>query len=513
MPAKWAIFFYIVPSSPDNSTNLDARAKRARNEITRLAKKYSADMRISYRLGHSGATPADRVVFPRNGDPVSEPEQDVYAPGDPRPFRQFLKWAHQKGCRGQRCAVFFWGHGFGPAGLFSLEDLGQLGLAASTAAPVPVNVLNNLPRAVSKLSRVVNNLPRVVLPAPGPPAAPSANREIDVAVPLEARVHVERTSRGTRLRINDRDKRTINVPHDLVMQSGDGQYYLRVQLPEVLAGPRPPFIAPTSENQFFLLSTVNLHAGMAALKKLRKRRIDIMLFQDCWVSGLEYAVGLQPDGRVMVASQTLLPIQRDPWPYDRLFRILRDSSLGKQKSYSRLARRVVRVLRNWHVNQQQLRPITALNVSDKTVARAFARLVKLLHRTVKPKQKLSLEHLYSNAPTKNRKKGLYKVGNTGLVDVLRLCAHLEASVADAKLQRACRKLAKAVTTKLILAHDTPDRNRYKGVTVYYQPSQKTVDRLNESNDAHIEWLQQFQYRHFAFDKATRWGHFGFEMQE
>jgi hypothetical protein len=297
------------------------------------------------------------------------------------------------------------------------------------------------------------------------------------------------------------------------MQSGDGKYYLRVLPPKVLQGAPSPFIPPAVTPQVSLLSAGNLHSGMADLKKLRKRRTDIMLFQDCWVSGLEYAVGLQPDGWVMVASQTLLPIQRDPWPYERLFRILRSSSLGTQKSYSRLARQVVDVLRNWHVNQQQLRPITALNVNDKTVGRAFSRLVHLLQRAVKPKQKLSLEHLYSNAPKKNRKKGLYKVGNTGLVDVLRLCEHLEASFNNAKLQRACRKLAKAVTTKLILAHDTPDRHRYRGVTVYYQPSQKTVDLLDATNDAHIEWLQQFQYRHFAFDKATRWRHFGFEMQE
>ena len=46
----WALFFYFAPSSPDNSTRLDSRAKRARDEIVRLAGHHPQELRIAYRF-------------------------------------------------------------------------------------------------------------------------------------------------------------------------------------------------------------------------------------------------------------------------------------------------------------------------------------------------------------------------------------------------------------------------------------------------------------------------------
>src|SRR5687767_8918831 len=139
MAVKWALFFYLVPRSPDNSTKLDARAKRARDEIVRLARKYPNELRVAYRLAYSGAEPAERVVVGTQADKdASMVEKDLFLPGDPALLPQFLRWAHKNGCVGKRCAVFFWGHGFGPAGLFSLEDLELFGAVARKAAPITV---------------------------------------------------------------------------------------------------------------------------------------------------------------------------------------------------------------------------------------------------------------------------------------------------------------------------------------------------------------------------------------
>src|SRR5678815_2886356 len=172
----WALFFYFVPNSPDNSTKLDSRAKRARDEVVRLAGKYPKDLRIAYRLALSDANPAKRVVLDPNRI-IEEDEDTVYDPGDPEPFKKFFGWAHNKGCRGKRCAVFLWGHGFGPAGLFSLEDLIDLGVA-NTAAPITLPTLPQLPgptigpSPTTSSARKVYTIPSVSLPglSPGPTA-------------------------------------------------------------------------------------------------------------------------------------------------------------------------------------------------------------------------------------------------------------------------------------------------------------------------------------------------------
>jgi hypothetical protein len=548
MKTKWAILFYIVPRSPDNDTKLDRRAERVRDEIVRLARKYPDDLRVAYRLAPSGPDPATRVVIGKTPDKdKTMTEADTYLPGEPAPLPQFLRWAHKNGCKGKRCAVFFWGHGFGPAGLFSLEDLQEFRAVAKTAVPIevpqlksPANIKTVLPQPANVASatpltmavprsssgRVATDAREPVAIASAMPltmavphsssgrVATSAREPVAIirtAVPIAAGVHVQIGSRFATIRRSDGRQLKLR-PDALFTKNNQIFIYTPPQLIE--AKPTQPVLS-TKASYSALTTAPNLEKGLKALQKVRKRPIDIVFFQTCWASGLEFAHQMKGDARAMVASQTLVPIQMEPWPYAQLFAKLRKASKLDGPSLKRLVRSLVRTLGTWHNTQQQRRPITGLSLKDKSVTKAFERVVKLLktHATRGP---LELEYLYSNAPKKDRKNGLYKTENTGLIDVLRLCDHFAAHNGDRSVVSAARKLAKLLKKKLILGHHTPDKELYRGVTVYYHPSQDTIDRLNLAtyvDNAHIEWLMEPQYEELSFAHESKWTPFAFENQQ
>ncbi len=476
MTAKWAIFFYLVPRDPENRTNLDVRAKRVRDEIVRLARKYPRDLRIAYRLAPSGPNPAERVVVGETLD-TRMVEDEVYDPGDPTALGKFLRWAHENGCVGQRCAVFFWGHGWGPAGLFSLEDLELLGLVAPNAAPV-------------------------IAPAQSPQPANAPAAGVHAAYPIVPGLEVRANARFAVIRRPDGIR--LHMPaHGIARHHNDYVIY-----------PAMPHGAFAEVPHRTTTTVVNLASGLKTLARLRGTPVDLALFQCCWVSNLESAHQLRGELNAMIGSQTLVPILQNPWPYERLFKVMMGTSSLTEASLKRLTGQLVRILGQWHTLQNQRRPITALNTRDVSVAPAFADLVRALKLTTPAGQALNFEHLYSNAPRRDRKNGLYRTENSGLIDVLRLCEDLQQAHRAPSVIAAARTLEKAVTENLILAHHTPDPKLYRGATVYYQPSQTTIDWLKlptHSDNASIKWLLPHEYSYLSFVRASKWGAFAFEM--
>jgi len=482
MPAPdWALFFYFAPSSPDNSTRLDSRAKRARDEIVRLAGHHPQELRIAYRLALSGLDPGVRVVLHPAGT-IQQDEDVVYDPGDPEPFKKFFRWAHNHGCRGKRCAVFLWGHGFGPAGLFGMEDLIDLGITR-LAAPISLPIgqggigAKALRGSFAELSGVKADL-----------------------------------KRGT---VRRTDGLTIKFPHGALIERA-GAVFAQVK-PEVpigrqrrIAGGVPLALMPAVIRSVKDVdtTTVNLKFGLAGLRELRRKPTDVLLFQSCWMSGLEVARQLRGEVKTMIGSQTLMPIQPDPWPYAQLLAALRTSRGSSHRETRLLVEKLVTILSRWHTIQRQKRPITGLNLEDNTLPEAFKRLVQALRPDAQAKP-LKLEHLYSNAKTRDRSQGRYKKENSGVIDVLRLCDELAAPTRSAQVKGAAKQLANILREKVIVAHRTPDRDLYRGVTVFYRPSPETETELERV--AHIEFLQKPEYEFFSFAR-TNWTHFAFELQ-
>src|SRR6185503_5588579 len=154
---------------------------------------------------------------------IQEDEDTVYDAGNPEPFKKFFRWAHRHGCRGKRCAVFLWGHGYGPAGLFSLEDLIDLGQARVVA---PTGVTGNLKRGAV---RAANGL-KIKLP----PAA-LAPVESEAQIPPQSKI-------------------AAGVPLAALSRT----------IPNVVN---------------VVNTTINLKSAFAQLRELRGKPIDVLLFQ------------------------------------------------------------------------------------------------------------------------------------------------------------------------------------------------------------------------------------------
>jgi hypothetical protein len=317
-------------------------------------------------------------------------------------------------------------------------------------------------------------------------------------VRLNPGVTVEKTTKRALLRLDN--DRTIEVPRDAVFRTGR-EWHVLVDSPPFTGRPSRPL--PDDLSPVVVIDVIE--PGLVDLKRLRKHQpIDVVLFQACWVSNVETVSAIRKYANAMVASQTLLPVgDVDPWPYERLFEILTGSEPAERPGSVQMVERLVSALGQWHTDQRQQRPITGLDLREISVEGAFARLVQELVRMLPSGRKLSLQHLYSNAESTDRPKGLYQFGNTGLIDVQRLCTHLDENVTDEKVKQACGQLRDAIR-KLVVAHATPHASLYRGVTVFYHPSQTIADQLQTRN-------RIWSNRSLEFNKATGWTKFGFEQ--
>ena len=286
---SWCVIFYLVGRAPrgiktwqDPVTGLTAGTLDPKlddviqNAIENLpcasllgvlGEKAWKDVHVVYRAiwdDYQLRPPLAKVVSWRLGAPSAE----YFAGESTNPgtidltddLTHFFDWTYDN-CPADHYAVFFWGHSFGPSGLFEVGEKPSIPLPPGGVVP-----------------------PGPAPPGPPPPPAsmlPSSLPAGGAVVPMEAPAP---EFAFTSLNISELADALLSL----------------VELRELEPG------APT--------------AGQSL-------KVDVALFQDCWMSTLETIYELQDAARYIIASQSLVPIGYHPngsigpnWPYGDLIR-------------------------------------------------------------------------------------------------------------------------------------------------------------------------------------------------
>jgi hypothetical protein len=225
---------------------------------------------VSWRLG----APSADYFAKENYDPLSIDLTDD--------LQFFFNWAFEN-CPADHYSVFFWGHSFGPGGLFEVAE-------------------------------------KPLLPPPPPPLPP---------------------------------------PTVAAGSGGTWPPPPPAALPPIVV-PESPITSPyVPQLTFTSIGLTDLAGALLRLMNLRKldqpdlvaagqsMKIDVVAFQDCWMSTLETAYQLQDSAQYLIASQSLVPIGYNLngqlpgaiWPYEDLIGALvhqqpyPDSLLGILKTF------------------------------------------------------------------------------------------------------------------------------------------------------------------------------------
>jgi hypothetical protein len=125
----WTVMFYIVAEPVPNTSvaedpvALDAAADAELDAIADAARRFDRDLQVVCQVDFNGRRDVRRFVMDstgRNEVPLSAPDAHSI-PGKRNTLRRFLTWGSST-FRSERQAVFFWGHSFGPAGMFQTRD-------------------------------------------------------------------------------------------------------------------------------------------------------------------------------------------------------------------------------------------------------------------------------------------------------------------------------------------------------------------------------------------------------
>jgi hypothetical protein len=231
---------------------------------------------VAYRAIWADVTknPEARVVDPSSSAPTATyfPGETLYDVGLSfdltTDITDFFLWVYDK-CPANHYAVFFWGHAMGPGGLFEQSE------RPIVISPPLMFVLRFARRLIGR-----NRY-----------SAAAGIRSLQRAL-----------RRIVLRRIADQRRTTMG-----------SSSYLPPRIPPVAPGTMPP--PPPLPSS----PPLPVPPGQAVPK------VDAVLFQDCWMAGIETAFELQDDVRYIVASQSLVPIglkaDGSPgavWPYQKM---------------------------------------------------------------------------------------------------------------------------------------------------------------------------------------------------
>jgi hypothetical protein len=299
-PKRWCVMLYMTSNTPASSTpvnrpdsetgvpaagpaaaTLDQKLDQVVNVIRSLPCATNNgisqdpdwdDVYVAYRAiwDDPFRDPEARVVRPELSAPSTKyfPGETIFDVGYAIDFTKdltlFFEWAYEH-CPAQQYAVFFWGHAMGPAGFFQPSE-----------KPVVVSPL------VAFLMKVFSFLTGTRW---------SGNLGIGAVSDAIGSIVQNRLKDGSLPPVEE-DNRTVAVPP---------------------AGPGAP-----GDPDAPIVFTV----GQVVPK------VDVVLFQDCWMGTLETAFELQDDVRYIVSSQSLVPAGFAPgqqlgavWPYESLISI------------------------------------------------------------------------------------------------------------------------------------------------------------------------------------------------
>jgi hypothetical protein len=424
----WCVLMYFVGTAPGGlDPRLDVKLQQCLDALDLLpcndsmkesAHPHWARVHVVYRAIWNDPTKAPtggvihwRLFAPKvpalGASVVGDLEQDLHA---------FYSWAFAT-CPAKRYAVYFWGHSFGPGGLF---EVGRPIIVDAPPSPIVWTGLT-ITAAKTSLKTIVSRralaLERVRSLTPTNPSEPGPP-------------------------------------------------------------PPPPF----------------------------QPKVEIVLFQDCWMSTLETMYALQDTVRYVVASQSLVPIGYDKvteqpnplatWPYEAII-----NALLTQPSY---ADEALKELRNYFSTSDIQRfpnptvPFALLDLGEEPdlvstrLTSPFRQLVSALEPLGKAGRGQLIEaqdavagRLYKYVVDKGQL--VMRAGDIALIDVVTLCEHLDTAGAysgvpfppgqDALIRSAARKVKEAlvgdgVTAPVIKdkfeAFDPGGELKFTGVSVLYK---------------------------------------------
>jgi len=490
---QWCVMFYLVAQIPDlieqpdyetgartPGQTLDGQLDDVVNAITSLpcateagiaAEPQWNDVYVAYRAiwDDNAHSPEARVVRPEASAPSTQ-YFDGESPSDislsidlSADIRKFFEWAYEN-CPAQHYAVFFWGHAMGPGGLF------HQGERPVVVAPLVAFVL----RFVRQIFGIYRWSGSVGL---------EGFREAIQPIVAKRRIHKHAATRRRSLR------RSRSTSTDT-------------------GAPPPPPPPSTSSNP-----------STAVVPK-----VEVVLFQDCWMAGLETAFELQNDVRYIIASQSLVPIGLNPvegqpgttWEYKKLI-----DALLTQTNYAAALLGLLKAFfdvggNNIYPNKKVL--FSLLDCGDtqdhvsNSITTSYLNLVKAL-QPLGPdgRSKLIDQSDGTAGRLYEMSGGSIQVGDQSLIDVLTMCTYFQApdqwppslvvATADRdEIVKCAGSLQQAVDALIVDRFQSPPQATsvpvYTGVTALY----KTW--IPSGDDVYIDNTFRVPYEALRFSKET-----------
>jgi hypothetical protein len=418
--------------------------------------------------------PEARVVRPEASAPSTKyfPGETIldvgYAIDFTKDLTLFFEWAYAN-CPAQQYAVFFWGHAMGPAGFLQPSQK---------------------PKVVSPL---VAFLMKIVFFLTG--TRWSGNLSVHAVSDAIGSIVQKRIQDGSLTPPTSREATPIAVP--------------------------PPGGGGAGGSAAPMVFTV----GQPVPK------VDVVLFQDCWMSTLETAFELQDDARYIVASQSLVPAGFAPgqqlgavWPYERLISIFLQPAPFAAPMMQALQDFFNGAGRPPGTNADYNRyPATKVLFSlvdcgttagfvSSALRTEYKALVQSLYPLGPPGRSQLLELSFDKSGRLFELQGIkLLVGDQALIDILTLCAFLQTpaqwpaglavSQQDQKAIGAAAaalqtKVAALVTSRFQSPPQAPGDYTYRGVAALYKPFAIWGD------DPYIVHAFRSSYESFRFAKET-----------
>jgi hypothetical protein len=507
---RWCVMFYLTSKTPASAAaapvsqpnaetgvpaaapavaTLDQKLDQVVNDVIRklpcatdagiAADSDWNDVYVAYRAVWDDASrkPEARVVRPEISAPTTEyfPGETVfdvgYAIDLTKDITLFFEWAYEN-CPADHYGVFFWGHAMGPAGFFQP---------------------NQKPRVVSPL---VAFLMRVVFAVTG--TRWTGNLGVRAISDAIGAIVQQRIRDGIR-QTPTNSERTAGV------------------------GAPPPGAGAGGNSGEQIIFTV----GQAVPK------VDVVLFQDCWMGTLETAFELQDDVRYIVSSQSLVPSGFAAgqqlgavWPYKGLI----DTFLDQNQP--NFAAPMMTVLNNFfegvgrpagtppdynrYPATKVLFSLIDCGATAGAVSSALKNecrtLVEALYPLGAAGRSALIELSFEKAGRLFELQGVNLVaGDQALVDILTFCAYLKTPaqwpaglVVSAPVQNAITAAALALETKVTAVVTStfqspplvPGDFVYKGVAALYKPF------AIFGHDPYIMGAFRSSYETFRFSQET-----------
>jgi Clostripain family len=234
-------------------------------------------------------------------------------------------------------------------------------------------------------------------------------------------------------------------------------------------------------------------------KRTLGQLVDIVLLKDCWMSTLEAASELRGGAKLMVSSQSVIPI--DGWPYKELFECLSSDVTAT------VAAGLVKALGDYYdmaINRPK-RSEVSFGAVDVEAARAVDEPLRALAA------RLAALHGDKLAASRTALRRASR-GDPALVDVVTMCENLKG-LSDAELGRHAEDLSQAVK-RSVVAH-RPQPSIHQGLSLLYFPEGATpAEQEQDSSIAQAFFVPGLNaastYRTLELSRNTEWQHIALE---